>query len=170
LPQGEWNNWNRFSATCHNESLCVDGRALAVPVVPPAKTRLGPASKFGLGPAGPTPRRADGLARAAGGGESKPARPAAGRRVGHVPALSPLRRARSKLLKGLATPPEGRGRDRTKQTDTPERERERHGPSSPTPILLGSQRSSYWQQPSFRLTSWEQSSCSPIVLAFSFLP
>jgi hypothetical protein len=29
-----------------------------------------------------------------------------------------------RLLKGLTTPPEGRGRDRTKQTDTPERERE----------------------------------------------
>jgi hypothetical protein len=47
---------------------------LAVPVVPSAKTRLGLATKFGLGPPGRAFRKAGGLARAAGGGESKPAR------------------------------------------------------------------------------------------------
>jgi hypothetical protein len=56
-------------------SLRVEGCVLAVPVVPPAETRLGPASKFGLWPAEPALRRAGGLACAASAGVER-ARPA----------------------------------------------------------------------------------------------
>jgi hypothetical protein len=35
--QAEWNNWNSFSTTSYNKSLCAEGCVLAVPVVPPAE-------------------------------------------------------------------------------------------------------------------------------------